>query len=53
MISPTTRTHLHLLSLLAFALRNPAFRDCIARRAGANEILAAVRRLEADAASKK
>ena len=53
MISPTARTHLHLLSLLAFALRDPAFRDCIARRASADEILAAVRRLEADAASRK
>lgn len=53
LISPTTRTHLHLLSLLAFALRDPAFRDCIARRASADEILAAVRRLEADAALRK
>ncbi len=47
LISPTTRTHLHLLSMLAFALRDSVFRNCIARRAGAEEILAAVRRLEA------
>lgn len=53
MISPTTRAHLHLLSLLAFALRDPAFRDCIVRRAGEDEILAAVRRLEAEAVSNK
>lgn len=53
MISPTTRIHLHLLSLLAFALRDPVFRDCVARRAGPDEILAAVRRLEADAALRK
>lgn len=46
-ISPTTRAHLHLLSLLAFALRDPAFKECLVRRAGAAEILAAVRRLEA------
>ena len=52
MINPTTRAHLHLLSLLAFALRDPGFRDCIARRAGANEILSAVRRLEAQAVSR-
>ena len=49
-ISPTTRAHLHLLSLLAFALRDPAFKECLVRRAGAAEILAAVRRLEAAAA---
>ena len=46
-ISPTTRAHLHLLSLLAFALRDPAFKECLVRRAGAAEILAAVYRLEA------
>ena len=46
MISPTTRIHLHLLSRLAFALRDPGFKDCIARRAGAAEILAAARRIE-------
>ena len=49
MISPTTRTHLHLLSLLAFALRDPDFKDCIRRRADADEIMAAVRRSEAAA----
>ena len=53
LISPTTRTHLHLLSRLAYALRDPGFRDCIARRASAEEILATVRRLEAQAASRK
>ena len=47
MISPTTRIHLHLLSRLAFALRDPDFKDVIARRAPAEEILAAARRLEA------
>ena len=48
-ISPTTRAHLHLLSLLAFALRDPDFKECLIRRAGAAEILAAVRRIEAAA----
>ena len=52
MISPTTRAHLHLLSMLAFALRDPAFKESLVRRAGAEEILAAARRLEAAAAAK-
>lgn len=50
MISPTTRIHLHLLSRLAFALRDPEFKDCLLRRAAAPDILAAIRRLEAGAA---
>lgn len=53
MISPTTRTHLHLLSRLAFALRDPEFKESIARRADAEEILAAARRIEAPSASGK
>ena len=48
-ISPTTRAHLHLLSMLAFALRDPEFKEDLVRRAGAEEILAAARRLEAAA----
>lgn len=51
-ISPTTRAHLHLLSLLAFALRDPTFKESLIRRAGAPEILAAVRRIEAARAAK-
>ena len=46
-ISPTTRIHLHLLSRLAFALRDPEFKAGIARSAPADEILAAARRIEA------
>ncbi|HAL92880.1 MAG TPA: PTS fructose transporter subunit IIA [Verrucomicrobia bacterium] len=53
MISPTTRAHLHLLSMLAFALRDPDFKEAIARRAEAGEILAAARRIEAAAAAGK
>ena len=52
-ISPTTRAHLHLLSMLAFALRDPGFKECLVRRAGAEEILAAARRLETAAVAKK
>ena len=51
MISPTTRIHLHLLSLLAFALRDPGFRESVVQRAPADEILAAARRIEAVRAS--
>ena len=51
-ISPTTRAHLHLLSLLAHAVRDPDFKECLIRRAGAAEILAAVRRIEAARAAK-
>lgn len=51
-ISPTTHDHLHLLSLLAFALRNPAFKACIECRADADDILAAACRVEAAAALK-
>lgn len=51
MISPTTRIHLHLLSRLAFALRDPVFKELIARRAAANDILLAARRIESGAAS--
>ena len=46
-ISPTTRIHLHLLSRLAYALRDPEFKADIARGAPADDILAAVRRIEA------
>ncbi len=53
MISPTTRVHLHLLSGLAFALRDPGFKACIADRAEADRILAAARRVEAGLASGK
>ena len=52
-ISPTTRAHLHLLSMLAYALRDPAFKECMVLRAGSEEILAAARRIEAAAATKK
>lgn len=47
LITPTLRTHLHLLPRLAHALRNPEFKDCIARRAAPDEILKVARRIEA------
>ena len=48
MISPTVRTHLHLLSRLAFALRDPEFKAAITRRAPPEEILKHAHRVEAD-----
>jgi PTS system nitrogen regulatory IIA component len=44
-ISPMVKAHLHLLSRLAFALRNPEFKALIARQAGRDEILASARRI--------
>lgn len=52
-ISPNIRIHLHLLSRLAFALRDPEFKADIAGGAPADDILAAIRRIEAPAASEK
>jgi PTS system nitrogen regulatory IIA component len=46
-VSPTVRAHLHLLSRLAFALRDPAFRKVVVERGTASEVVAAARRVEA------
>lgn len=46
LISPTVRAHLHLLSRLAFTLRDEGFKGAIQRRASALEILDAARRVE-------
>jgi PTS system nitrogen regulatory IIA component len=43
LVSPTVRAHLHLLSRLTWALRQPDFRDPIARAAGRDELLEAAR----------
>jgi PTS system nitrogen regulatory IIA component len=44
--SPSVRTHLHLLSRLSFALRDPGVRDALARREGAGRIVEAFGRVE-------
>jgi PTS system nitrogen regulatory IIA component len=49
-VSPTVRAHLHLLSRIAFALRDPAFRDVIRRRGGEDEVVAEARRVESELA---
>lgn len=45
-VSPTVKSHLHILSRVAFALRNPAFAEAIARHAPPDEILAIAKALD-------
>jgi PTS system nitrogen regulatory IIA component len=49
-VSPSVKGHLHLLSRLACALKHPGFSAALARKAPAEEILAACRLAEAPAA---
>jgi nitrogen PTS system EIIA component len=46
LVSPTVRAHLHLLSRLAFALRDPAVKDVLVRQGSRDEILSEVSRVE-------
>ena len=46
LISPTIRAHLHLLSKLAFVLREQAIKDALKRQAARDELFDAVRRAE-------
>ncbi len=48
-VSPTVRAHLHLLSRLVYTLRDPRLRGLLARLASRQEILDAVRTVEAKA----
>lgn len=45
-ISPTVRSHLHLLSRIAFVLRDPAVQEVLARRSDPDEIMTAIARAE-------
>ena len=47
LISPTVRAHLHLLSRLSFALRNPKFNAAVRAQASPEEIFEALRAAEA------
>jgi nitrogen PTS system EIIA component len=47
LISPTVRAHLHLLSRLSYALRDPAFKDAVVHQAAREDLLAAAERCEA------
>jgi PTS system nitrogen regulatory IIA component len=46
-VSPTTRSHLQLLSRLSFALHDAQLRETVARQAPPEEIMREVRRVEA------
>lgn len=46
LVSPTVRAHLHLLSRLAFCLRDPALRELLAEPAGRDVLLQAFREVE-------
>lgn len=45
LVSPTVKAHLHLLSRIAFALRDTEFKALIQRQASRDEIVAAARRI--------
>jgi len=47
LVTPTIRNHLQLLSRLSYALHDAGFAAAIARRAPADEIVAAARRIDA------
>jgi PTS system nitrogen regulatory IIA component len=47
LVSPTTRAHLHLLSRLSAALHDPGLKRLVIEQGGREEILAALRRVEA------
>jgi PTS system nitrogen regulatory IIA component len=47
LISPTVRAHLHLLSRLAFALRDPRFKAAVRSQASREEIFDALHAAEA------
>jgi nitrogen PTS system EIIA component len=46
LVSPTVRAHLHLLSRLSFALRDPQFRSVIQRQGSRDEIMGETARLD-------
>jgi PTS system nitrogen regulatory IIA component len=46
LVTPTIRSHLHLLSRIAFALRDAEFSDLIQRQGRRDEILKEIRRIE-------
>jgi PTS system nitrogen regulatory IIA component len=52
LVSPSPRVHLHLLSRVAFALRDAGFKAAIARRDTREEIFNAARRVEANMQSR-
>ncbi len=53
LVSPSTRTHLHLLALTAASLRDPAVLAKFEARAGADELVPEIERIEAAVAAKR
>ena len=53
LITPTVNMHLHLLSRLAYLIRDDSFKELLRRRAPAEEILAAVEEMERGLEGKK
>ncbi|WP_243372526.1 PTS sugar transporter subunit IIA [Geotalea sp. SG265] len=50
LISPTVKVHLHLLSKLAYALRDPRFKSVLQRQGPQSEIFATVKLIEGELA---
>jgi PTS system nitrogen regulatory IIA component len=46
LISPTVRTHLHMVSRLSFILQNPGFKATLKRQASREELIEALARAE-------
>ncbi|HET8542423.1 MAG TPA: PTS sugar transporter subunit IIA [Anaeromyxobacter sp.] len=53
LVSPSTRAHLHLLALVAAALRDPGVLAKLDARAGAAALVAEIARFEADLAARR
>lgn len=53
LVSPSARVHLHLLALLAAALHDPTVRARLDARAGADELLPEIERVEAALAARR
>jgi PTS system nitrogen regulatory IIA component len=52
-VSPSTRTHLHLLALIAAAVRDPAVLARLEARAGADDLVPEIERVEAAVAARR
>jgi nitrogen PTS system EIIA component len=52
LVSPSTRTHLHLLAVVAAALRDPAVLARLQAKAGADELVPEIERVEAGMAKR-
>ncbi len=53
LLSPSTRSHLHLLALVATALQDPVVLGSLRARAGADELIPVIARVEAALAARK